>query len=456
MASPTKTIIIPIFDGTITKNILRTSVWKRLRSVPGLRIVIIPPKGKDELYIKEFGGDGVFFESSTLWQEGAWGTFFQGMFLHSIPTNFMRIRQVDWFWHTGKYVNYFGASILRFLGKFSLWRNLLMFLGAFEPIAPEVRDMYARWKPDVVFAPTTIPSLEVSLMRLARKDGKKIVGMMKSWDNLTSKAFPRIFSDYLIVPNEISIEEATKFYDFPKERIVVTGIPQYDDYIHPDFLEPREEFFKNLGLDPNKKTILYTPAGDWMNPNDKDILASLLDAIKEGRIKNIQVLLRLHPAYESKAEELHGDPSMVVERPGKHFGGLKTYEFFDADVRHLASSIAYSDIVIHTASTMAIEGAIYDKPVISLAYDGKYKLDYWHSTRRYYDREHCVPIIRSLGTALVKSEEEFLSAVETYFTYPETHKEGRKKIVDWECYKMDGKATERIADVLFRALWVLS
>lgn len=447
-----KTIIIPIFDGTITKNILRTSVLRRLKEVPNLRIVIIPPKGKEENYLKEFGGDSVFIESSFLWAEGMWGSFFSGLFLHSIPTTFMRIRQIDWYWNTGKYAHYLGATVLRMLGHSKLWQIFLRIVGNLEPINKSVRLFYRKWQPDVIFAPTMIPGLEVSLMRLAQTDGKKVVGMVKSWDNLTSKAFLRVFPDKLIVPNEISIEEATRIYDFPKEKIVPTGIPQYDDYIHPDFLEPREEFFKNLGLDSHKKTILYTPAGDWMNPNDKDVLASLLHAMKNGRIQNTQVLLRLHPAYQSRAEELKGDPHMIVERPGRHFGSLKTYEFFDADVRHLASSIAYSDIVIHTASTMAIEGAIYDRPVISIAYDGNQKKDYRHSTLRYYDREHCVPIVESEGTAVVKSEEEFLSAVEMYLAHPEMHREGRKRIVDRECYKMDGKATERIAGVLLMAV----
>lgn len=449
-----KTILIPIFDTVVTKNILRTDVFRRLRDVPGLRIVLIPPKGKEESYTKEFGGNGVFVESSTLWHEAGWGTFFTGLFLHSIPTNFMRIRQIDWFWNTGKYMHYVGASVLRFLGHFSLWRKLLMILGNFEPISEDIRSLYEKWKPDVVFATTMIPSLEVSLMRLAHRDKKKVVGMVKSWDNLTSKAFLRVFPDWLIVPNIIGVEEAVRVYDFPKERIVPTGIPQYDSYVHSDFLENKERFFKDLGLDPKKRTILYAPAGDWMNAHDKEILADILGWIHEGKIPNTQVLLRLHPAYESRTEELVGDPNLVVERPGMRFGGAKTYEFFDADVRHLASSIAYTDITINTASTMSIEAAVYDKPVILIGYDGKQQPAYKQSVMRYYDREHYVPIVRSGGAWLVESPKEMLEAIEMYLKTPELHREGRKRIVDEECYRMDGQASSRITEVLLKSLEV--
>jgi len=211
-----KTILIPVFDGTIAKNILRTPILSILRETDELRIVIIPPSGKEDLYVKEFSADNVFIESGSLWHVGPWGSFFQGIFLHSIPTNFMRIRQADWFLYQKKYFHYAGASILRLLGHFRLWRMFLMTLGSLEPISAEVRSVYVKWSPDLVFAPTMIPSLEISLMRLAQKDGKKFVGMVKSWDNLTSKAFLRIFPDLLIVPNEITAQEAVNLSGYPK------------------------------------------------------------------------------------------------------------------------------------------------------------------------------------------------------------------------------------------------
>jgi len=447
-----KTIIIPVFDGTISKNILRTSIFARLKAVSDIRIVIIPPKGKEELYQQEFGGEGVFIESSSHWHDGKWGSFFTGLFLHSIPTNFMRIRQIDWFWNTGKHFHYVGASILRFFGRFFFWQKTLRFFGQFEPIADDILALYKKWNPDVIFATTMIPSLEVSLMRLAQKDGKKIVGMAKSWDNLTSKAFLRVFPDLLIVPNRIGVEEATRIYRYPKDRIVPTGIPQYDDYIHADFLEDKEAFFKELGLDPKKRTILYAPAGDWMNEHDKEILSDILDHIDNGGIPDTQILLRLHPGYASRTEELRGRANLVVERPGQRMGGMKAYEFFDSDVRHLASSIAYTDMTINTASTMSIEAAVYDRPIILVGYDGDKIFSYKQSVIRYYDREHYVPIIRSGGAWLVRSKEEMSEAILSYLNDPAMHREGRKKIVNEECYKMDGKAADRIADTLIEAL----
>lgn len=449
MTASKKTILLPVYDGTITKNLLRTAFLPLLVK-GGARVVIIPPKGKYELYKDEFENPGtVEVESMDVWRHD-WVEFaFAYLYKHSIPTTFMKIRQVDWYWHKRQYVRYALAACLRFIGRFHRWKRVLLWVNYLEPIPKEARELYEKWRPDLVFAPTMIPRLEVALMRIARREGKLIVGMAKSFDNLTSKAYLRIHPDRLIVPNETGVEEAVQLYDYPRERVCVTGICQYDAYVQPDIVEDRATFFKNLGLDPNKKTILYAPAGDWMNPSDKETLALILQWIKDGVLPNTQVLLRLHPAYESATEELAGDPNMVVERPGVHVDtALSSYEFKDADVRHLASSLKYADVVVQTASTLMVEGAIFDTPVIGTAVDVTLNTSYWKSIRRYYDREHVVPVVRSGGMWVVYTPEELQNAIQTYLRDPVRHAEGRKRVVEAVCYRMDGESSARTADVL--------
>lgn len=442
-----KTILIPIFDGTIAKNLLRTDVLPVLKE-GGARIVLIPPKGRADYYRSQFAdGDKVIIDDSQFWQHDRLEFVISEIFLHSIPTVFMKIRQSDWYWNEGQYLKYFGARVLSNLGKFKIWRTFLRKFETFLKPPKYIKDVYDKWQPDLVFAPTMIPRDEIELMKLAKKDGKVTVGMVKSWDNPTSKLFLRIFPDWIISHNEIVARELNEIHDYPKEKIFISGIPQFDEYTDPNFIESREKFFKKIGADPDKKLILYAPAGDWMNPNDKETVKILMDWINEGK-KNMQVLLRLHPAYESATEQLEGTPNLIIERPGKHFGGLKAYEFDDSDVRHLASSIYHSDLVINTASTMAIEGAIFDKPVILIGFDGDKRLRYWHSVVRYYDREHFVPIVKSGGEKLVKSKEEFLKAVEDYLKNPVLDKDGRRRIVKEQCFKLDGESGKRIGEFL--------
>ena len=449
-----KTVLIPIHDGTVTKNLLRTDFLATLKTAPNTKIVLLLGSGDVASYEAEFGvPEKVIVECAQVYNRAdKVELLFSSFFKHSIPTMFMKIRQVDWYWNKGKYGLYFGSSLLRVCGRFRIWQQFLRIVNALEPIDPKVRAVYEKWHPDVVFAPTMVSRVEVALMRLAQKDKKVVIGMAKSFDNLTSKAYLRIHPDYLIVPNQTGTQEAVGLYHYPKEQIRVTGIPQYDVYATADCIEERIQFFEKVNLDPNKKTILYAPAGDWMNDTDHEVLGEILKWTEDDKLPNTQVLLRLHPTYESKTEKLKGHPNLYVERPGTHFGNLKRYQFDLNDVRHLASTLYHSDVVINTGSTLMVESCIFDTPVITLGFDGYTKRGYWQSVARYYSREHLVPVINTGGVPIAKSFEELQNLITTYIANPELHTEERKKAAFAVCGEIDGKAGARAANVVLQTL----
>lgn len=452
-----KTILIPIHDGTITKNLLRTNFLKQLKDEPDVRVVLLLNAADTEAYRKEFGVEGkVIIEDAKVYTKAdPVELFFSSIYKHSIPTMFMKIRQADWYWNKRKYGLYYGSSLLRVLGRFRVWQKLLSFINVLEPINSNVKAVYEKWNPDMVFAPTMLTRVEIALMRLAHKNRKKVVGMAKSFDNLTSKAYLRIKPDLLIVPNEVCLQEAVTLYGYPRAKVRVTGISQYDAYKDADILEEREVFFKKVALDPSKKTILYAPAGDWMNPTDYEVLKRILLWTTDGTLPSTQVLLRLHPTYESKTETLEGHPNLHVERPGTHYGNLKWYEFEEVDVRHLASSLAYADVVINTASTLMVESCIFDTPVIALGFDGDKKQGYWHSVIRYYDREHLLPVTKTGGVPVVHSYVELQSLIQKYFANPSLHKKERAAGAYVVCGEIDGKAAERTAEVALEGITLL-
>jgi CDP-glycerol glycerophosphotransferase (TagB/SpsB family) len=448
-----KTILIPIHDGTITKNLLRTDFLKHLQSAPEVRIVLLLNHADADAYRTEFGSPTVVVEDSRVYKRAdKIELIFSTIFRHSIPTRFMQIRQVDWYWNKKKYFLYTMSSTLRILGHFRWWRKVLVFVNTLEPIDPKVRTIYQKWNPDLVFAPTMLSRVEVALMRLGRKNRVPVVGMAKSFDNLTSKAYLRVHPDSLIVPNQTGVTEATTLYNYPKEKIHVTGIPQYDVYVNPHLIIDRVEFLENIGLEASKKTILYAPAGDWMNPNDHEVLAQILEWTTNGILPNTQVLLRLHPTYESRTQELDGHPNLHVERPGTHHGNLKWYEFGAGDVQHLANSLAHSDVVINTGSTLMVESCIFNTPVITLGFDGQTKKNYWQSVIRYYDREHLLPVIKTGGVPVAKSFQELQTLITTYYKNPQLHTEERKKAAFAVCGSIDGMAGKRTATVVLQAL----
>jgi CDP-glycerol glycerophosphotransferase (TagB/SpsB family) len=450
-----KTILIPIFDGMVARNLLYTGVLKHLTDT-GARVVLLPQKSKIEYYKERFKDNpDVIVETEPIWKHSRSEFIMAGLFRHSIPTHAMKVRQVYWYWNEGKYIQYFATAILRNLGYFYPWHLFIRWIDSFIKIPGHIEAVFKKYNPDVVFAPTMVAQDEVFFMRLAKKYGKISVGMMKSWDNPSTKAFLRVFPDFIIVHNELIKKETAKLFHYPLQKITVTGIPQYDMYADKSLLSTREEFLRKIGGDPSKKLILFAPAGDWMSMYDKDVLEDLLDAVNAGEFGAVQVLLRLHPAYESKTEELKGRPNLIVERGGKHLStsgqkdsDLKAMEFDVEEIKHLMNSLYHADVTVNSASTMCIEAACFDRPIILISYDGHTHLPYWRSIARNYERDFYVPLVTSGGATLVSSKAEFIDAVKKYLENPHADSAGRARMREEQTYKLDGKSSERLADFL--------
>ncbi|HYF04999.1 MAG TPA: CDP-glycerol glycerophosphotransferase family protein, partial [Patescibacteria group bacterium] len=292
---------------------------------------------------------------------------------------------------------------------------------------------------------------EVDLLRLAKKQKKVAVGMFKSWDNPTSKANVRFFPDYIICLTNYIAQEAHLLYGYPLNRCFVSGVPQYDMYSNPGILWERETFCNKLGLDPHKKIILYAPSGDWMTPDDIDILREVLQWVNTGKFGDTQVLLRLHPAYYSSTEKLSGRPNLIVHRPGHHSTDvLRNFIFDKDDIQLLANTLHHSQVLINSGSTLNIEAAIFDKPSINVCYDVRRNLPFRDSVVRFYQREHLVNIINTGALNMVHSHTELFNAIVQAFKNPAEKSLERRQLSLSQGYDPEGKAAENIAEFIYK------
>ena len=114
--------------------------------------------------------------------------------------------------------------------------------------------------------------------------------------------------------------------------------------------------------------------------------------------------------------------------------------------------LAHADLVITMYSTFFIEAAIFDKPLIAIAFDGFKKLDYWNSAERFFEWDHLKEIGELGGIWRVKSREELLAAINFYLANPGHLKDGRKKIVLRQTQFRDGQSAKRVADAILKFL----
>ena len=436
-----KTIFITSFHILISRNILATEILPLLAK-GDRQVVILCPRKKEEFFRKEFKQDGVIIESVAV--NLNWRDFFlRFLSLAALRTKTLWLKRRTEMKGVGAV---FSEIIPVFLANW-LTRRLSPFL------TPRNRSqlLLEKYKPELIFATDVQNEYDVSLMDAARKRGIKIVGMVRSWDNLAAKGLIRIIPDVLLASNELVKREAVELHGVLAEKIQVVGLPHYDNYFQPPKFS-REVLAEKLGLSASKKFVLFAPIGDrYLADNfvDKNVLI-LLDKILSA---DWEILVRLPPTDSVKEIESGNFSGRVkIYRPGGRFGSVKNTELTRADDDVLIASIRYADLIVAGPSTMVIDTAIFDKPVILIGFDGKENRPYLESVRHYYDYNHFQPIMKSGGAPLARNEEQFEKFIRAYLANPAIDRVGRRQIVELECQFTEGQSSQRVVKELEKFL----
>jgi hypothetical protein len=258
----------------------------------------------------------------------------------------------------------FGIAALPGLRQLHL-RHVMRMTGLNE----ELHALMSSLKPDLVIAPTGgYDTLVWDGLRSARELGIPTLVLVHNWDNLSSKGAFAVRPDYLGVWGEQSAEHAERIHGFPRDRVGVLGVPTFDHYFrHPaDSTESPFPF----------RYALF--AGCFAPFDELSALEGLEQAIEEQGL-DLKVVYRPHPHRrprkrpdffdEHRFEHVVLDPQMRdiylasfdegAERPKPLFPAL---DYYPALFEH-------TELVICPLSTMIVEAAIFEKPVVVIAYD---------------------------------------------------------------------------------------
>ncbi len=446
-----KTVIVPIFDGVISKNIIDSGSLQPLVD-RGHRVLLWVYEAKADYYRKRYGPKGFAVAEYGEPRIPLWATELYNFALDCIPTRTNYIRHVRRMIGKKKYLLGLTRISLWGLSHFPPIRYLFQHLALLWPVPLKVKALARIERPVMVFCPGMIWLAEVQLARWVKKSGITTIGMVKSWDNITSKLILPVLPDLLVVPNDRCRDEAVQFLAYPREKTVAVGLPQFDRYAEAGLMEDREVFFKRMGLDPSKPMFLYCAAGLWMAPDEPEILLWLDREIERGTFGPMQVLVRMHPKYDCGAAHLAGTKHLILDRPGTYImKDLTQWEYEDADLRHLISSIRYAALTANTASTMSIEAAYFDRPVINIAIDPK-PVPFYLSLQRYYEREHYKPIVDAKGATVATTYDEFAEQILRYLRDPSLDHDGRERVIREQCISREPVSSMRLADVLLSKL----
>jgi hypothetical protein len=220
-----------------------------------------------------------------------------------------------------------------------------------------------------------------------------------------------------IVTNRKYKKELIRKGHYPKNSIEVTGDLRYDFLAKKKF--DKNNICKEIGLNPKKKIVLF---GTYDAPliKDRELLTKIVGA-SVNKIKDVQLLIKPHPnetkEFYEKLVKKYKINAVVAE------GNIFPYLYV-------------SDVLLMVNSTIGLEAAMLDKPFINMTFICN--LDMWNYVKN--------------GVALEAKYAEDLTNVIKKVLYNKAVRKklakNRKKYVEDQCYKIDGKSAQRIADVI--------
>jgi hypothetical protein len=313
------------------------------------------------------------------------------------------------------------------------------------------RDLLSELGPHLVFNGSHVHSrVSLPAVHAARSLGIPTAAFIFSWDNLTSQG--RIIPpyDHYLVWNESLREQLLSIYrGVNRDRVHVTGTPQFDFHFRPEFALTREEFCARTGADPARPIVLYTTGMANHMPGEPVIVERIADLLAGmGHLGPPQLLVRVYPKDRTgRFDDLRRRRADILFPEVRWDDAWLTPRFEDS--YDLANALRHAAVGINIASTITLELCMFDTPVINVCYPPP-GLDISPADfARYYGFDHYRPVVGSGAVSLARSEEQMAKMVERAIVEPEAQSTQRRALIDSVFGDLlDGRSGERVADAL--------
>ncbi len=323
---------------------------------------------------------------------------------------------------------------------------------------------FHKYRPDMLITSSTGYMIDPFFMRAAKRHNCKVVSIIHSWDNPTTKDYRGASPDRVIAWNDIMKSELVSFQDIEEENIYIGGIAHWDFYFNGSFKKrSKEDFLQFHGLSGDKKIIFYGTSS-WVHfRNTFDVIETLLKEIEQGLLQcPAQLLVRLHPGYlfqqrnkEGQVVDLYRDRMKAIKQK---YGNLVSFnlpmmnilnddvDMPVEDMYNLAEILHYSDMLLTEYSTLMIEGAIFDLPIINVSLYNYRDTD--KPASLYEEYTHIKRVLKTGACKNAYSHEELLEYVNYYLEDSSRDKDRRAALVEQEITANKGHAGEKIAEYI--------
>jgi hypothetical protein len=294
-------------------------------------------------------------------------------------------------------------------------------------------------------------STDLPAVVAARSLGIPCGTLVQSWDNLSTKSavIPPWLDRYWTWSGPMTEQLRRQYPRVPSDRIREVGSPHFDFHRRADLVHDRHSYMSAHGLDPSRPFVLLGTGTPKRLPNEPATVLALVEALADN---GYQSMVRLHPkdpgdrwsAIGSRLGELGA--AVVHTRPSSHMdlGGFVLPDDFFGDQ---LSAISHAVAVVNTSSTLTVDAAVLDRPVVCLAFEiGPHDERFPEGRAAAYGAStHFGPLLSTGGVDVVRSIDEFVEAIRAAAADPGARAEGRSRVVAQVVGVADGQAGARLA-----------
>jgi hypothetical protein len=416
---------LEIHEGQVTRNLLENGLLDRL-TAGGATVTLITSGARVPHYHERYARAGVELRDLLLLRESV-GRF------------------ARYEYALGRWLNQRGAHRLRR----ALWSRIGESFAA--KTSPRLEALFRERPPDVVVSSHVSQVYGRRLIAAARRRGIPTVGNVNSWDNVWKGLRTR--PDIVTCWSENNRDEIMRLEGYRAEDVIAIGAPAFDPYLADDGQWTRTHTCAALGMTPDQPYIVFATLGQFSQQIDETYpFEALLQLWDAGDIPgDPRIVLRLHPwTRDAYFAHLSKHPAVVISRYTGYTPGIGWNPTRDEAV--LAGNLLrHASVVISPGSTMCIEAAIFETPTIVPAFNAYMPELFDAYFKRTWLEQHFARLYRADWVPVVRTMDEYRAAIRSALADRAYYADGRRTIREQFLGVLDGKATERFADVILKA-----
>lgn len=351
----------------------------------------------------------------------------------------------------GQLIN-FASLIFRLPFFYKLLERLEQYL-FMQRIDKELESSVKAINPVFAISTSYVVNTEWSLFRLLHARGVKIFTHILSFDNLTSRGYlPIKFFDKFLVWNQKMARELQSIYNIPDSKIAITGTPQFDFHTSPQYFKTREWTRTELGINSGDY-IVYCANHYALTPDEPQLVEQIIRAFNgDPMLCTYQFVLRLHPMdnYERWSKLLSDFLSVRINYPWAHKDGQNLFwgEPSRDDLVLFSNTLRYSSLILNIASTISIDAAILNKPVVCIGFSSDPSNSFNSLYHNFHYSDHYAPIMKTEATPLSVDLGSLIKLSIQALQHPQHLAAKRKQLVELLCGVTDGRSSERIVNFM--------